>query len=123
MITEHGRINVDSPTRFNANDTAAMIAVARAGHGIINVFDFGARSAIAAGELVVLEGLVGPSWPIHALSPRNGHLIAKVSSFVDFAVELFAETSRSTPPRDRGNGAPSREIIRGKARLRPRRSR
>ncbi len=116
ILTEQGRISVDPPTRFNTNDADAMATVARAGHGIVKLFDFAIRKEIDAGELVALDDLVGPSWPIHALYPRNGHLIAKVSAFLDFASELFARppgTPRTTGPRTRASRSAATGTTRG----------
>ncbi|WP_438010630.1 LysR substrate-binding domain-containing protein [Sorangium sp. So ce321] len=54
-------------------------------------YDFLVKDALAEGMLVtVLEGFPTMSWPIHAMYPKNRHLLPKVRVFVDFLAELFA---------------------------------
>ncbi|WP_437650298.1 LysR substrate-binding domain-containing protein [Sorangium sp. So ce362] len=73
--------------------------LAIAGSGIVAMFDFLAKEALAEGTLVtVLEEFRTMSWPIHALYPKNRHLLPKVRVFIDFFAEIFAPSG----PRRRG---------------------
>ncbi|MGK3982536.1 LysR family transcriptional regulator [Sorangium sp. So ce136] len=76
---------------FHANDADVLKRLAIAGSGIVAMFDFLVKDALAEGTLVtVLEEFPTMSWPIHALYPKNRHLLPKVRVFVDFLAELFA---------------------------------
>ncbi|WP_437872590.1 LysR family transcriptional regulator [Sorangium sp. So ce363] len=76
---------------FHANDVDVLRHLAIAGSGIIAMFDFLAKDALAAGTLVtVLDEFPTTTWPIHALYPKNRHLLPKVRVFVDFLAEIFA---------------------------------
>jgi DNA-binding transcriptional LysR family regulator len=88
--------------RYHANDANLIAAGALAGQGITHVFDFLVADAIASGDLVqVLADHPSPPWPIHALYPRNRHLLPKVGVFLDFLTEVFAGPK---PRRRRGSG-------------------
>lgn len=74
----------------HANDAGAIVELAVAGRGIASVFDFTVRDAIARGALVpILRDHSTVAWPIHALYPKNRHLVAKVRAFLDFLPALF----------------------------------
>ncbi|WP_437537401.1 LysR family transcriptional regulator [Sorangium sp. So ce726] len=76
---------------FHANDVEVLRLLAIAGSGIIAMFDFLAKDALAEGTLVtVLDEFPTTTWPIHALYPKNRHLLPKVRVFVDFLAEIFA---------------------------------
>lgn len=76
---------------FHANDAEVILAHVVAGRGIALKFDFLVAPHIARGELVeVLADYAPPAWPIHALYPRNRHLVPKVGVFLDFLSEVFA---------------------------------
>lgn len=76
---------------FHANDVDVLKHLAIAGSGIVAMFDFLAKDALVDGTLVtVLEDFPTMSWPIHALYPKNRHLLPKVRVFVDFLAEIFA---------------------------------
>jgi DNA-binding transcriptional LysR family regulator len=77
--------------RVHASDADALRALAVAGKGIVALFDFLARDELARGALVrVLPHHPGTTWPIHALYPKNRHLLPKVGVFLDFLRELLA---------------------------------
>ncbi|NUP12185.1 MAG: LysR family transcriptional regulator [Polyangiaceae bacterium] len=74
----------------HTNDADVLRQLALAGIGIVAVFDFLARDPIQTGALqVVLGNYPSATWPIHALYPKNRHLVPKVSVFLDFLSELF----------------------------------
>lgn len=74
---------------LQVNDADVLAAHAVAGRGLVVVFDFLVADAIARGALVaVLEPYAPPAWPIHALYPKNRHLVPKVGAFLDFLGEV-----------------------------------
>jgi DNA-binding transcriptional LysR family regulator len=82
---------------FHTTDAHVLRDLVRAGSGIAALFDFLARDMLANGELVtVLDAWPSTNWPIHALYPKNRHLLPKVSVFLDFLAELFRPTRAKT---------------------------
>lgn len=79
---------IDGPCHVNDGEVLKRLAIA--GRGVVALFDFMARDAVASGALVtVLDDHASSAWPIHALYPPNRHLLPKVRVFLDFLVELF----------------------------------
>ncbi len=63
---------------------------ARAGRGLVLLFDFLITDDIADGKLAtVLDAYAPPAWPVHALYPKNRQLVPKVGVFLDFLSEVF----------------------------------
>jgi LysR family transcriptional regulator for bpeEF and oprC len=99
--------------RCHGNDADTIRQLAIAGHGIAAVFDFYVAAAFASGALVPLLAEYAPeSWPIHALYPRNRHLVPRVAVFLDFLAEIFGQARR--PPAR--SGASRSAASRGAAR-------
>ncbi|WP_438036479.1 LysR substrate-binding domain-containing protein [Sorangium sp. So ce204] len=89
--------------RNTPNDVGVLSHLAIVVSGMIAMLDFLAKHALADGTLVtVLDEFAMATWPIHALYPKNRHLLPKVRVFVDFLAEIFAP---SGPPR---RGSPRR---------------
>jgi LysR family transcriptional regulator, regulator for bpeEF and oprC len=83
--------SVEVAGRYHASDAEVLRTGALAGQGIVHIFDFLVADAIASGALVpLLRDHAPPPWPIHALYPRNRHLLPKVGVFLDFLTEVFA---------------------------------
>ncbi len=83
----------DVSGRCHVNDASVIQELAVAGKGIAALFDFMVRDALASGALVaVLDSYPTTTWPIHALYPRNRHLLPKVAVFLDFLTRLFGRT-------------------------------
>jgi DNA-binding transcriptional LysR family regulator len=81
---------VEIAGRHHASDAELLRSAAIAGSGLVTLFDFLVADAIASGALVpVLEDHPQQSWPIHALYPKNRHLLPKVGVFLDFVSELM----------------------------------
>ena len=81
---------ISGPCHVNDGEVLRQLAIA--GRGIVSLFDFLARDALAAGTLVpVLEEAGSAVWPIHALYPPNRHLLPKVRVFVDHLARVFAD--------------------------------
>jgi LysR family transcriptional regulator, regulator for bpeEF and oprC len=88
--TEQGVHAVDVNGRCHANDAEVLRGLALAGHGIVALFDFLAAPELARGALVqVLEAYPSTAWPIHALYPKNRHLLPKVAVFLDHLSERW----------------------------------
>ncbi|WP_394827677.1 LysR substrate-binding domain-containing protein [Pendulispora albinea] len=98
--TEGGIIAVDIAGPYHANDAATLCDGAIAGKGLIALFEYTVDEALAKGQLVrVLEEHTLPSWPVHALYPKNRHLLPKVRVFIDFLATLFRKAPRTEPRR------------------------
>lgn len=90
LAADGGTIAAPVEGPFHANDAELLRDVAVAGKGIVALFDFVVRDALDAGALVpVLPEHTWPSWPIHALYPKNRHLLPKVAVLLDFLTKLF----------------------------------
>ena len=87
-VTVTGNVSVDN--------AEALVDLARAGKGIIGVFDFIAAPAVKRGELRLLFS----SWqqtagvPISIVYPRHRQLSAKVQAFADFTADVVARSTR-----------------------------
>lgn len=93
--------DIDGPCHVNDAEVLRQLAIA--GKGIAGLFDFLTRDALKTGALVtVLDAHPSTPWPIHALYPKNRHLLAKVRVFLDFLTELFR------PPRRARGGSASK---------------
>ena len=89
--------------RYNSSDVDVILRGALAGQGLVLLLDFLVADAFRAGTLVrVLADYDSTARPIHALYPKNRHLVPKVGAFLDFAAALFA-SSRRTPARARSS--------------------
>ena len=79
----------------HANDSDVLMQLALAGKGIAHLFDFHVEPYLASGALVpVLAAHPLRAWPIHALYPKNRHLLPKVRVFLDFLGSLCTKTGR-----------------------------
>ncbi len=84
-------VEVEPRVSFGANDAAVLRRLALDGHGIAALFDFLVKDDLATGALVeVLPDHETQHWPIHALYPKNRHLLPKVGAFLEFLQELFS---------------------------------
>lgn len=77
---------VDGP--FAADDAGAMLEAALAGLGVVMMFDFMVVEHLRAGALalVLVDDMPAP-WPIHALYPKNRHLLPRVRVFLEFLAD------------------------------------
>jgi DNA-binding transcriptional LysR family regulator len=74
----------------HANDADVLHQLALAGRGIAALFDFIVAEDLARGALMlVLADHPSTTWPIHALYPKNRHLVPKVGAFLDFLSALY----------------------------------
>ncbi|AKU94421.1 Transcriptional regulator, LysR family [Labilithrix luteola] len=106
FVTDEDIAVVDIQGPCNANDVDLMLTMALAGKGIAGIFDFVAHEHLERGTLVeVLADHPGAVWPIHALYPKNRHLLPKVSAFLDFVASVLrapeSTVSRGTSRRGR----------------------
>ena len=99
VLTRGGETCEVNPAPFVAvNDAGAMLAAGLAGLGIIRAGAVHAAPHVAAGRLrVVLPEWSAGSWPMYVVYPPNRHVSAKLRAFIDWAVELFARTLKTTP--------------------------
>ena len=90
-----GRIHVFDPdgrasapavaAPFAANDEDVIRQMVLASYGIAWLFEFLVADDLQTGALVQLLGdRSTPKWPIHALYPKNPHLLPKARAFIDF---------------------------------------
>jgi DNA-binding transcriptional LysR family regulator len=75
------------------DDVLGCVSYAKAGGGLVQIYHFIAKHAVAAGELTeVLRAHGGRSRPFSVLYPQNRHMSARVRALVDF---LLASVGRS----------------------------
>jgi DNA-binding transcriptional LysR family regulator len=86
----HGKKIIKVPVngRLVLNDAATQLALCAAGCGVAQIFELGAESMLANGDLVNLF----PDWtdelfPLYALHPSKNLPPAKVRAFLDFIIE------------------------------------
>ena len=89
--------DIDINGRYNASDADVIMRAAIAGQGLSLSFDFMVADAIRKGTLVhILEEHEPRPWPIHALYPKNRHLVPKVSAFLEFVAKVFGQAKSRT---------------------------
>ena len=82
--------SVDIKGPLHSNDCDVLVQMAIAGKGITHLFDFLVEPHLRSGALVsVLDACSSRRWPIHALYPKNRHLLPKVRVFLDFLDGLW----------------------------------
>ena len=86
-------VEVSCRTRLAVSEGAAYVSAALAGLGVIQVPLFMVREAIKAGALVTVldEWTVAPR-PLYLVYPPNRHVSARLRSFIDWTVALFARS-------------------------------
>ncbi|WP_437678304.1 LysR family transcriptional regulator [Sorangium sp. So ce131] len=102
-----GPVSVTSVGRLHVNCGQTLRQAARAGLGLIQVFEYFVADDLRSGalELVLCDHEPEPR-PIYALYPHHKHAVPKVRVFLDFVASIF----RSGAPGDgkaaaRANGA------------------
>lgn len=94
-----GRVTVPVPGRFMANHGEAMLAIARAGLGIMLQPRELVRMELESGRLVrVLPEYTAPRRPMHILYAPDRRLTPKLRSFIDFAIAAFGQDARTRAP-------------------------
>jgi LysR family transcriptional regulator for bpeEF and oprC len=79
----------------HANDADVLRQMGLAGKGVVALFDFIVADDLARGALVpVLTEHRSEAWPVHALYPKNRHLVPKVGVFLDFLGTLHRRAVR-----------------------------
>ncbi len=77
---------------LHLNNGEAILDVALASIGLVQVYNYIAGEAIAQGKLKpVLEKYAAPGSPISVVYPQKRHLSAKIRVFVDFMSELMEQ--------------------------------
>lgn len=85
-------VHIPLAGRFSFNHPEPLLEAAIAGVGIVQLYNFLVRPAIARGDLKpLLEPFASPSVPIAILYPQKRHLSAKVRVFLDFMTELIVQ--------------------------------
>jgi DNA-binding transcriptional LysR family regulator len=83
----------------SVNDSGALLAAALGGLGIMHAPAFIAGRHVDSGALVELLGdWQAPPVPIYIVYAANRHLSARVRVFVDWMLELFANSPYTLPP-------------------------
>ena len=86
--------------RVEVNDSAALVAAALAGFGIVLGPEDVLRPAITSGTLVqVLPDYVAPTRPMHLLYASDRRQTPKLRAFIKAATECFGEQSSSSGAR------------------------
>ncbi len=81
--------------RFSANNSEALLAMARSGHGVALLAEWLVDTDLRGGRLVaLLPEYEPPPAPIQALIPPGKHAPPRVRAFIDF----LAEAAFSQPP-------------------------
>jgi LysR family transcriptional regulator, regulator for bpeEF and oprC len=92
FVSTSGVEVVDIDGQVHVNDAGVAKQLVLAGQALGGFFDFIVDAELAAGKLrKVLVGREGAAWPLHALYPKNRHLLPKVTAFVDFLAEVCRE--------------------------------
>lgn len=92
--TDGGRNDTPS-SRFRSNNGQALRMAALRGHGIVMQAEILLEDDIAAGRLVpLLDAYLPPPRPMHLVYPRDRRPTPKLTTFIDFVLERFGETSR-----------------------------
>lgn len=100
------RIDASGHHLVSVNDSAAALACARAGLGVLTSYEFLLREDIARGTLQpVLSDWCNGSKEIHATYPMNRHLPRKVRVFVDWIAQQFS--AKASPRAQRPHGSSS----------------
>jgi DNA-binding transcriptional LysR family regulator len=100
FVSDEGVYAIDIAGRCHANDVDVLRQLALADKGIVALFDFLVTDDLASGALIkVLDDYPSTTWPVHALYPKNRHLLPKVRVFLDFLGELCEarQPKRRTP--------------------------
>ncbi len=87
------------PGRFECNHGPALRMMALQGLGLVMLPRVLVAEDVAAGRLRgVLEEVLPPPLPTHLVYPRNRQALPKLRTFVDFAVQRFAQSLDAVPP-------------------------
>jgi DNA-binding transcriptional LysR family regulator len=91
-----GRVTIPVSGRFMANHGEAMLAIAKAGMGVMLQPLELVRAELDSGSLVrVLPEYSAPTRPMHILYAPDRRLTPKLRSFIDFAVGTFGREASS----------------------------
>lgn len=86
-----------APTRI-LTDFVGLVSFARAGGGLVQVYDYLAEEAVRRGELVeVLHTLKGAGRPFNLIHPASAAKRAAVRCVIDFIVEHAGTRRRRVP--------------------------
>lgn len=84
-------------SRFRSNNGQALRMAALQGFGIVLQSEVLLKADIASGRLVsVLENYTPAPRPVQIVYPRNRQATPKLTSFIDFMLERFANSSQSS---------------------------
>ncbi|WP_319411311.1 LysR substrate-binding domain-containing protein [uncultured Cohaesibacter sp.] len=94
LLCEDGEIrSVTVPSSIHVNDTAAFVACAVAGYGLIQATRPSILAQLRSGDLVeVLAGQQAKGRQISVLYPARDHLAPQVRAFIDWMIDLFRNT-------------------------------
>lgn len=79
------RQEIKTDYRIGINESNAHLAAGIAGLGIIQTFNYAAKSAIAEGKLVeILSAWRPSSYPFHVVYPQNRHVTQRLRVFIEW---------------------------------------
>ena len=83
---------IHARSAVSVSESTAHIQAVLAGLGIAQTFRFSSQHHLDAGRLVpVLDDWTPPAHPLHLVYPATRHPNAKLRTFADWAVEIFAK--------------------------------
>jgi len=97
-MNELGRAAVKPPVcRLRSNNALALRAAALRGVGLILQPEVVLADDVAAGRLIqVLPKFLPPPRPMSLICPRDRRPTSKLTTFIDFVLRRFGESSRNS---------------------------
>ncbi|MEG5732488.1 LysR family transcriptional regulator [Enterobacter bugandensis] len=83
-------LEITIPHYLGVNESNAHLAAAAAGLGIVQTFEYSAKTYLQTGTLVAILGVWQPAaYPFHVVYPQNRHLTHRLKVFIAWLAEVF----------------------------------
>ena len=88
---QHGEaLEITIPHYLGVNESNAHLAATIAGLGIVQTFEYSAKTHLQSGTLVAILGDWQPAaYPFHVVYPQNRHLTHRLKVFIAWLAEVF----------------------------------